>query len=756
VRTIAIANPKGGCGKTTTVVNLAASLAATGKRVLVVDLDPQAHATFALGLDPETVHRTIYHCLAKASISISALAQSTYIDGVDLAPSNMLLANAEYELVADPRRGLKLAEQLGRLDNQYDICVIDCPSSLGMLTVNALVAATDIVAPVQLHSYALETLKQLLWAVEIVRERFRDCRITRLGLLLTFVQSTPTSQEIQQQMREFFGSFVFETVIRRSISLAESLRAGQSIITYAPESTLVADYRALAQELSNPESQKQHSLVEQHYPPLSTGQPEEPELAAALTSPPRITRRGGLKRMMKVGLVFGMAILIAIAVGWMAKMMVIYRPTTDHISVTTHEDAAVSIALPANESDTEQLTYRILQEPLHGSLSGTAPQLRYTPETDFSGMDTFTFVANDGTKDSEPATASIRVVSVNDPPVAKDYDAVAQEDEPLTLDLLGQCSDVDGDALFIVSFTHGTDGFVTMNTDSTLTYSPKQDFCGFDEFTYTIDDGRGGTNTATVNVAVIAVNDTPEITSVPPSKAKAGELYTYQVEAIDQDANDTLTYSLTTKPKGMSIDSTSGLIQWTPTKAQLGTNQVAVEVADNYGALGSDTQSFTITVQPAQVHTATLTVVDGYDQKSRSRLSAQNSTHVVQSSDGQCLETDAGSYTSYEFSDMSIPAEATIRSVTVWVEHFEQEGFPSGKLEWSIGTNWPGNPVVWASWHVPVTAGRQNRRTDAWVHTGSLNTAEKVDALQLQIKNSDNLTHGKTLIDHVYAVVEWY
>jgi chromosome partitioning protein len=250
MRTIAMVNQKGGCGKSTTAINAAAALAELGRRVLLIDLDPQAHATIGLGCDPDSFNHTIYELLADENQVLSNVVVRTEAKGLDLAPCNVLLASAELELGNLPGKELLLARGLRDARNAYDLCVIDCPPSLGVLTLNALVASTDIVVPVQVHYYALEGLKRLLETIRIIRDRFHPYSMENISLLLTFVEERRTfSRQIQQQLRDIFGDLVFDTVVHRDVRLAESPSAGESVLTYAPRCRGASDYRALASEI---------------------------------------------------------------------------------------------------------------------------------------------------------------------------------------------------------------------------------------------------------------------------------------------------------------------------------------------------------------------------------------------------------------------------------------------------------------------------------------------------------------------------
>ncbi len=250
MRIIAVANQKGGCGKTTTTVNLAAALAHRGRRVLVVDLDPQGHATLGVGCAPDSFEKTIYHALIDVAFPISRVIVPTKIERLDVAPSNVLLSGAELDLAGTTGREFMLVEQFRTVEHNYDFCVIDCPPSLGILTLNALVACSGLVVPVQVHYYAMEGLKQLFETCEIVREHFHPCAVKILGILLTFVEERLVfSRQIQQQMREFFGDLVFDTVIHRGVRLAEAPSAGESVLAYSPNSRGAAEYLRLADEI---------------------------------------------------------------------------------------------------------------------------------------------------------------------------------------------------------------------------------------------------------------------------------------------------------------------------------------------------------------------------------------------------------------------------------------------------------------------------------------------------------------------------
>lgn len=250
MRTIAVANQKGGCGKTTTAVNLSAALAHSGKRVLMIDLDAQGHATLGIGHDPESFEKTIYDAITDPYVSLESIVVGTDTEGLFLAPSNILLSGAEPELAGRYARERLLGQEIERLNGGYDYCVIDCSPSLSLLTLNALVASTDVIIPVQTHYYALEGLRQLLETIGVVRERFNS-ELRILGVLMTFFESrTLLSREVHRQTKEYFGDLVFDTIIHRGVRLAEAPSAGESILTYDRQSKGAKEYIALAEEIT--------------------------------------------------------------------------------------------------------------------------------------------------------------------------------------------------------------------------------------------------------------------------------------------------------------------------------------------------------------------------------------------------------------------------------------------------------------------------------------------------------------------------
>ena len=453
-----------------------------------------------------------------------------------------------------------------------------------------------------------------------------------------------------------------------------------------------------------------------------------------------------------------LAILVMIAFAVVIVRSSNTPPRAQGNAITTQEDTPVRIALAGTDRQGDPLTYRVVTRPSHGSLSGTEPNLVYTPEANFSGSDSFTFKVSDGKIESTEAAVSIAVTPANDGPTANDDTAAAEEDVPIvTIDVLANDTDPDKERLLVVKTSQGANGSVTINTDGTLTYAPNRNFCGTDTFDYTLSDGKGGTGTATVTVTISPVNDPPKITSKPIETARVWAPYIYDVKTRDPDVRDSLTYSLLKSPEGMTIDAATGRIEWTPTSAQAGTYDVEVRVADDYKIRASDTQAYKLTVTSLRSPlTTTLTVADCFSQKGAEKLSAADKVSVVQTSDNSRLQIEPRSNMCYDFCDASIPKGAAIRSVVVYVEHFEDPQFSAGRLGWSVGTGWPAKPDVWVSIEAPVRRGEGKEAMDSWDVTSSVQTPEKANCLQLQIRN-DNATAGsKTSVDYVYAVVEWY
>jgi cellulose biosynthesis protein BcsQ len=1176
MRTIVITNQKGGCGKTTTAVNLAAALAEMGQRVLIVDLDPQAHATLGLGCEPDSCKRTIYHSLANKQVAISRIIVNTQIPDLELAPSSIQLAKAEQELTTVSRKEYILANQLQTVSNKYDICVIDCPPSLGLLTFSALVASTDVIVPVQVHYYALEGLKQLLETIKTARKRFYPCSVKILGILLTFVEGKAAlSHQVEQQMRDFFGALVFDTVIHRTISLAEAPSAGQSISTYAPQSKGSADYKALAEEITDSDYKSQRKQpapvtvavdeeeeydeqVDVEEPVIQKEEPvQKPKSRANKIKAPApapvpvaerrapVEREEAAKRIPLVvretpkdvpraawrfraalkKLVFLLIFLIPITA---AAIFIIYTlsssntpPLAEHGNVTVREDSPTQITLQASDADGDRLRYRVvegpshgslsgtgsvitytpesnysgpdkmlfavsdqevdsdtatvsirvvavddppravpqsfstkvdksvpinlagidvdsskfsyiiatqpehgilsfgsdfadsgklvyapepgyigsdsftfklndgtsigepatvairvtgnhipmaepqtitaledsttavnlkgsdpdgdtivysvvrspshgtldgtppnltyipnknfsgpdsfifkvndgtadsalstvsinvkqvndppqasklnvtlsedtktniilrgadpdgspltysivtppshgslsgtepnmvytpeknyngpdsftykvndgdddspharvsimvtgaddapiahednitvkedqeqaivlsgsdpdgdplsytvLRKPAHGKLSGTAPNLVYTPDKDFSWLDSFTFRVSDGDANSPPATIKISVTPVNDPPVAIDDELLTQEDTPATIDVLANDIELDNELLKITSLSKGKGGSAKINATGSLTYTPNPDFYGRDEFTYTVTDREGLSDTAKVTVTVTSVNDAPRITSKPVIKAMVGVNYQYSVIAKDPDAGDVLTYRLPTRPAGMAINSGTGVINWTPKEGDMDqTFEVAVEVTDSNRTPASDVQQFEVTVNPTPPRRAVLTVEDGYDHTTGRRLSQSGRLEAVQAADDKRIEAGYGSTITYDFTEVKIPSGSKVASATLYIRHYEDELFPYGKLHWELGKGWPDNPTLWFRLdNAPLRRGENREATDALDVTSFANTAEKIESLQLRIKNVDNVSGKKSYVNYIYLDVKW-
>ncbi len=254
-RIIALVNQKGGCAKTTTAVNVAACLAVSGRKTLLIDMDPQANATVSLGVDPGGLTRTVYHLLVEGErdemdgTGLLDILVPTTVSNLMLAPSSIDLAAAELELAARIGRENMLRKRMGPVLEQYAYIIIDTPPSLGLLTLNSLVAADGVIIPIQTHYYALLGMRQLLRTLKMVREEVGH-NVEILGVLPTMYDSrTNISKEIVQGIKDFFGDQVFQTTIHFNIKLVESSMVGVPLFVHNPTSRGAQEYMELAREV---------------------------------------------------------------------------------------------------------------------------------------------------------------------------------------------------------------------------------------------------------------------------------------------------------------------------------------------------------------------------------------------------------------------------------------------------------------------------------------------------------------------------
>jgi len=245
---VAVVNQKGGVGKTTTAINLAAAMAEVGHPALLVDLDPQANATSGLGLDPARARMTSYQVLS-GEASVTEVAQPTALAGLTLVPSHVDLAGAEIEIATMPDRESLLRRALESLPVGTEIVLIDCPPSLGLLTLNALVAATSMLIPTQCEYFALEGLRHLMYTHQLVRTRLNP-RLAIAGILMTqFDARTTLAWDVLESVRRTYPHHVLETLIPRNVRLSEAPSHGKSVLEYDTTCRGAAAYRALAKEL---------------------------------------------------------------------------------------------------------------------------------------------------------------------------------------------------------------------------------------------------------------------------------------------------------------------------------------------------------------------------------------------------------------------------------------------------------------------------------------------------------------------------
>ena len=247
-RIIAIANQKGGVGKTTTAVNLSACIAVKGRKVLLIDIDPQGNATSGLGVDKRKVDLATYDVIINGE-NIRDCIVPTVIDSLMLCPSNIDLAGAEVELVSVISREMRLKEAVEKIRDDYDYILIDCPPSLGLLTVNALSAADTILVPIQCEYYALEGLSQLMDTVKIVRKHLNRTLDVEGVVLTMFDARTNLSIQVVDEVKKYFSNRVYSTVIPRNVRLSEAPSHGQPVILYDPKSKGSECYMELAEEV---------------------------------------------------------------------------------------------------------------------------------------------------------------------------------------------------------------------------------------------------------------------------------------------------------------------------------------------------------------------------------------------------------------------------------------------------------------------------------------------------------------------------
>lgn len=249
-RIICIANQKGGVGKTTTTVNLSAALALLNKRVLIIDLDPQGNASSGLGIKKyENQDKNIYHVLVGQK-TLSQVIQSTQQKNLSIAPANPDLVGAEIELVDMPRREYRLKDEAQRVTNDYDYILIDCPPSLGLLTVNALSSADSFLVPLQCEYYALEGLSQLLNTAGMIKKNLNP-ELKIEGIVLTmFDARNNLSHQVVTEIQSHFKEKVFQSIIPRNVRLSEAPSHGQTIFSYDPKSIGARKYQELAEELN--------------------------------------------------------------------------------------------------------------------------------------------------------------------------------------------------------------------------------------------------------------------------------------------------------------------------------------------------------------------------------------------------------------------------------------------------------------------------------------------------------------------------
>jgi chromosome partitioning protein len=247
-RKIAIVNQKGGVGKSTTAINLGASIADKDRNVLIVDVDPQGNATSGLGLEKSDLEYSIYDALINDT-ALDKIIQPTGQKNFHILPANIDLAGAEIELVSVMSRESRLKKKIEESDIDYDYIIFDCPPSLGLLTLNALTASDSLIVPIQCEYYALEGLGQLMQTIELVQSNLNP-ELNLLGVVLTMNDArTNLSSQVIEEVKKYFGKDVFDTIIPRNVRLSEAPSFGEPIITYDPSSRGAKAYKELAKEV---------------------------------------------------------------------------------------------------------------------------------------------------------------------------------------------------------------------------------------------------------------------------------------------------------------------------------------------------------------------------------------------------------------------------------------------------------------------------------------------------------------------------
>jgi len=245
---ISVVNQKGGVGKTTTAINLAVYLAALGKYVLLLDLDPQSNATSGIGINHNEIDRGLYEVLS-GQTDLRSIIKSHDLDGLKIAPATNALAGATVELVNADRREFRLLDVVDQVRHEFDYIIIDSPPSLGLLTINGLVAADEVLIPVQAEYYALEGLGQLMNTISLIKDNIKE-NIRVLGAVITmYDQRQKLSEQVMQELYQYFPDKIFRSVIPRNVRLSESPSFGKSILHYDPKSKGAKAYERLAREV---------------------------------------------------------------------------------------------------------------------------------------------------------------------------------------------------------------------------------------------------------------------------------------------------------------------------------------------------------------------------------------------------------------------------------------------------------------------------------------------------------------------------